>query len=63
MARIQLYDSFSGKWELKNYWDDGCTIECRYFATKKAAKEYAESEGYVNYKIVPNVIVKGLRKY
>lgn len=51
---IRQYDSWSGKWELKHYWEDGCTIECRYFGTKKAAKEFAKSEGYVNYKIVPN---------
>ena len=42
------------EWELKNYWDDGVTIECRYFATKKEAEEFARSEGYVNYKIVKN---------
>ena len=23
------------KWELKYYWDDGLTIECRYFNTMK----------------------------
>ena len=39
-------------WELKNYWEDGVTIECRYFPTKKAAKAFAISEGYSNYKIV-----------
>ena len=29
------------KWELKYYWDDGVTIECRYFNTKKEAEAYA----------------------
>ena len=44
------------KWELKYYWDDGATIECRYFNTKKEAKAYAEAEGYPmeSYLIVPN---------
>ena len=39
-------------WELKNYWEDGVTIECRYFPTKEAAEAFAEHEGYVDYKIV-----------
>ena len=44
------------KWELKYYWDDGATIECRYFNTKKEAEAYAEAEGYPmeSYSIVPN---------
>ena len=44
------------KWELKYYWDDGVTIECRYFNTIKEAEAYAEAEGYPmeNYSIVPN---------
>lgn len=37
------------EWTLHHYWDDGVTIECRYFPTKKAAKAFAEKEGYVNY--------------
>jgi len=41
-----------GSYELKIYWDDDCTVECRYFNSKSAAKEYAERNGYVNYKIV-----------
>lgn len=40
-------------WELKHYWEDGCTIECRYFAKWIDAKDFAEQEGYTNYKIVP----------
>ena len=34
-----------GKWELHIYWEDGCTIECRYFHTKKAALAYAKDNG------------------
>lgn len=51
-----MLSSFSSKakWELKNYWDDGVTIECRYFPTKKSAKDFAIANGYTNYKIVPN---------
>ena len=39
------------KYELHIYWEDGVTIECRYFYTKKEAEAYAESEGITNYKI------------
>ena len=42
------------EWELKNYWEDGVTIECRYFPTYQEAEEFAISEGYTNYEIVPN---------
>lgn len=42
------------KYELKNYWSDGCTIECRYFLSKKDAEDFAKQEGYTNYKIVLN---------
>lgn len=43
------------KWELKYYWEDGVTVECRYFATMKEAEAYAQSEGYPeeDYAIVP----------
>ena len=27
------------------YWDDDVTIECRYFRTKKEAKQYAIDNG------------------
>lgn len=33
------------------YWDDGITIECRYFPTKKRAKKYCHDNGCINYKI------------
>ena len=39
------------QWTLHNYWDDGVTIECRYFPTKKRAKQFAKDNGYVNYQI------------
>lgn len=38
-------------YELHIYWEDGVTIECRYFSKKKDAKAYAKQEGIVNYKI------------
>ena len=40
------------KCELKIYWEDGVTIECRYFPSKKDAKKYAKDNGVVNYRIV-----------
>lgn len=39
-------------YELKIYWDDDCTIECRYFHKKKNAKEYALQNGN-DYNILP----------
>lgn len=39
------------KHELRIYWDDDVTIECRYFPSKKAAKKYAKDNGHINYKI------------
>ena len=38
------------KWELRYYWDDGVTIECRYFNTIKEAEDYQMED----YSIVPN---------
>lgn len=51
-------DDTRGKWELKHYWMDGATIECRYFGTMKEAKRFAESEGWEeeDYSIVPHKI-------
>ena len=55
---IQMYSSYddNAKWELKIYWEDGVTVECRYFATMTDAEDYAEQEGIPaeNYSIVPN---------
>lgn len=55
---IQMYSSTdaNAKWELKIYWEDGVTVECRYFATMADAEDYAEQEGIPaeNYSIVPN---------
>lgn len=33
------------------YWEDGITIEYRYFPNKKAAEQYAKDNGCVNYMI------------
>ena len=40
------------KSELKIYWDDDVTIECRYFPSIRQAKSYAKTNGISNYKIV-----------
>lgn len=37
------------RWTLHHYWCDGCTIEYRYFPTKKAAENFAKDNGYVDY--------------
>jgi hypothetical protein len=31
---------FVGYWEVKHYWDDGVTIQCRYFKSLKEALNY-----------------------
>ena len=51
-------DSRHGKYELKIYWGDGMTVECRYFMTLEDARDYAERNGVLEYVIVPNYIVK-----
>jgi hypothetical protein len=33
------------------YWEDGITIELRYFSTDEAAETYAAKNGCVNYLI------------
>lgn len=33
------------------YWDDGVTVELRYYPSNKAAKKYAKDNGYSNYLI------------
>lgn len=41
------------KYELHIYWDDGVTIECRYFNTKKKdAMEYVKNNGITNYQLI-----------
>lgn len=47
-------DSRHGRYELKIYWDDGITVECRYFMTVEDAQYYAEHNGVCDYVIVPN---------
>lgn len=60
VGKFTMYsgDDTRGKWELKYYWQDGVTVECRYFARMKEAKAYAESEGIPeeDYSIVPHRI-------
>lgn len=51
-------DSRHGKYELKIYWCDGITVECRYFMTVEDAQYYVERNGVLEYVIVPNYIVK-----
>ena len=50
-------------YELKIYWDDGVTIECRYFPTKKEAKKYAEDNGIEDYCIEKMYSGKTIRVY
>lgn len=35
-------DSRHGRYELKIYWDDGITVEYRYFMTVEDAQDYVE---------------------
>ena len=39
------------QWTLHNYWQDGVTIELRYFPSEKTAKKFAKDRGYTNYNI------------
>ena len=50
-------DSRHGKYELKIYWDDGITVECRYFMTEEDAQDYVERNDIWDYVIVPNDII------
>jgi len=34
--------SHKGEWEVVHYWDDDCTIQVRYFKTRKEAEKYLE---------------------
>ena len=49
-------DDTRAKWVLKYYWQDGATVECRYFATQREAQRFALHEGYrkENYIIARN---------
>lgn len=57
-GRFTIYsgDDTRAKWELKHYWEDGSTVECRYFATQREAQRFALAEGYLrqNYVIQRN---------
>ena len=39
-------DDTRAKWVLKYYWQDGATVECRYFATQREAQRFALHEDY-----------------
>lgn len=39
------------RFELKHYWEDGVTIECRYFSSKEQAEKFAKDNGYCEYVI------------
>lgn len=39
------------EYELHIYWEDDCTIECRYFNTKKEAMKYVKDNGIEKYSI------------
>lgn len=43
------------KTTLKIYWDDGITIEQRYFCSIRQTKLYVKRNGIVNYKIEKNI--------
>lgn len=51
MAGSKCVDSRHGKYELKIYWDDGITVEYRYFMTVEDAEYYAERNGICDYAI------------
>lgn len=34
---------YKGWYEVAHYWDDGVTIQVRYFKTKKDAKDYLKN--------------------
>lgn len=48
-------DSRHGKYELKIYWDDEVTVECRYFLSIEDAQDYVEQNGIKTYIIAPNI--------
>ena len=45
-------DSRHGRYELKIYWEDGVTVECRYFITEEDAQDYVKQNGVEDYVIV-----------
>lgn len=55
MAGVEkCVDSRHGRYELKIYWADGMTVECRYFLTVEDAQDYVKHNGVCEYVIVPN---------
>jgi len=58
MAGVEkCVDSRHGKYELKIYWEDGITVECRYFITEEDAQDYVERNDIWDYVIVPNHVI------
>jgi hypothetical protein len=51
MAGSKCVDSRHGKYELKIYWDDGITVEYRYFMTVEDAEYYVKCNGICDYAI------------
>lgn len=47
MAKKKLFG-----YELKVYWEDDCTVECRYFHDYVNADSYGAQSGY-DYAVVP----------
>ena len=44
--RYELRKNPHGKWEVADYWDDGVTVQVRYFDTLEEATAYLrEKEG------------------
>lgn len=53
------------KTELNIYWDDGITIETRYYPSERMARKYIKDNGITNYRLVvmrdkPSTKVNGL---
>ena len=41
---LRTGNSFHGKWEVAHFWEDGVTIQVRYFKTRKAAQKYLDEK-------------------
>lgn len=35
---------YNGKWEVAHFWDDGVTVQVKYFKTRKAAQKYIDEK-------------------
>ena len=45
MSEYKLRKNQNGQWEVAHYWDDGVTIQVRYFGSKKDAQKYLKDKG------------------